>query len=139
MKTPFGETSMSDQPQTSEISNFSVLTRDFSMQETVQLSQHIIMPPASACAPMRRCTFFQTRLELQLFFQEVAGKYYAEGQRGSRYINLDVKLNGSKSVFATMDWQMLREDGSTIRAWRQSYNLMRPDGRWQILVSTMHV
>ena len=82
---------------------------------------------------------FQTRLELQLFFQEVAGKYYAEGQRGSRFVNLDIKPLGSKSVLAAMDWQMLRGDRSTIRAWRQSYNLIRPGGRWQILVSTMHV
>jgi hypothetical protein len=76
---------------------------------------------------------------LQLFFQEVAERYYAEGQRGSRYVNLEVKSIGSKSVLATMDWQMLREDGSTIRTWRQSYNLICLDGRWQILVSTIQV
>ena len=65
---------------------------------------------------------FQTRQEVREFFQGVADKYYSEGLRDSRFVNLDVKPIGSKSVLATLEWQMLRDDGSIIRTWRQSYN-----------------
>jgi hypothetical protein len=130
---------MPDQPQTSEISKFfSDYTRLFDARDGATIAMYYHAPSISMRADAS-VHIFQTRRELQLFFQEVAEKYYAEGQRGSRYINLDVKPIGSKSVLATMDWQMLRGDGSTIRTWRQSYNLIRPDGRWQILVSTIHV
>jgi hypothetical protein len=130
---------MPDQPQTSEINKFfSDYTRLFDARDGATIATYYHAPSISMRADAS-VHIFQTPLELQLFFQAVAEKYYAEGQRGSRYVNLDVKPIGSKSVLATMDWQMLREDGSTIRAWRQSYNLIRPDGRWQILVSTIHV
>jgi hypothetical protein len=33
----------------------------------------------------------------------------------------------------------LRADGSAIRGWQQSYNLVRGQASWQILVSTFHV
>jgi hypothetical protein len=39
----------------------------------------------------------------------------------------------------TVDWELLRADDSVIRKWRQSYNLVRVDGGWQILVSTFHL
>ena len=40
---------------------------------------------------------------------------------------------------STMDWEMRREDGTAIRRWRQSYNLVAVDGRWRILASTIHL
>jgi hypothetical protein len=82
---------------------------------------------------------FHSHQEVRDFFQGVADKYYAEGQRGSRFVDLDVKPMGSKSVLATLEWQMLREDGSIIRKWRQSYNLIHPADRWLILASTAHI
>jgi hypothetical protein len=130
---------MPDQSQTSEISRFfNDYTQLFDAKDGATIATYYHIPSISMRADAS-VHIFQTPLELQLFFQAVAEKYYAEGQRGSRFVKLDVKPLGSKSVLATMDWQMLREDGSTIRAWRQSYNLICPDGRWQILVSTIHV
>jgi hypothetical protein len=41
--------------------------------------------------------------------------------------------------FATLELQLKRRDGTVVREWRQSYNLIRPDDRWQIFVSTIHV
>jgi ketosteroid isomerase-like protein len=131
---------MSDQsPQTSEISKFfSDYTRPFDARDGATIATFYHAPSITMRADAS-VHVFQTRRELQEFFQGVAEKYYAEGQRCSRFVNLDVKPIGSKSVLASLEWQMLREDGSTIRTWRQSYNLIWPDGRWQILVSTIHI
>jgi len=78
--------------------------------------------------------------ELTNFFQTVADTYAREGSGSeSRRSNLRVIPLGGRSALATMDWEMLRSDGSAIRGWQQSYNLVRGQAGWQILVSTFHV
>jgi hypothetical protein len=81
----------------------------------------------------------QSRDELARFFQGVADSYYKDGYRGGSFENLQVVPIGERSALATMDWVMRRGDGSLIREWRQSYNLVRVGNGWQILVSTFHV
>ena len=81
----------------------------------------------------------QSRQELASFFQGVADTYQKDGYAGGRFEELQVSPIGGRSALATLDWVMLRRDGSFIRKWRQSYNLVRVDSGWQILVSTFHV
>jgi hypothetical protein len=45
---------------------------------------------------------------------------------------------GGRSVLGTVTWELLRDDGSVVKAWRQSYNLVRVETSWQILASTYH-
>ncbi len=81
----------------------------------------------------------QSREELALFFQGVADTYRREGFQSGGFKNLQVTPIGEKSALATLDWEMRRADGSVIRGWRQSYNVVRVPGGWQILVATFHV
>lgn len=81
----------------------------------------------------------QSRDELARFFQGVADSYLKDGYRGGNFKNLQVVPLGERSAVATMDWEMRRGDGSLIREWRQSYNVVRVGNGWQILVSTIHV
>ena len=81
----------------------------------------------------------QTKEELQAFFQKVADGYYREGFRGGPFANLEVVAIGTRSALATMDWEMLREDKTVIRRWRQSYNLLRVGAEWKILAATFHL
>ena len=81
----------------------------------------------------------QSRDELQAFFQKVADGYYREGYRGGGpFTNLDVVAIGTRSALATMDWELLREDKTVIRRWRQSYNILRVGTEWRVLASTFH-
>jgi hypothetical protein len=80
----------------------------------------------------------QTREELQAFFQKVADGYYREGFRSGPFANLEVVAIGTRSALASLDWEMLREDKTVIRRWRQSYNLLRVESEWKILASTFH-
>jgi hypothetical protein len=83
---------------------------------------------------------FQSRKELQEFFQGVGDGYDREGKLGpGRYHDLTIQPIGARSVLVTLTWQMRLIDGSVVREWRQSYNLARIDGRWQILVATFHL
>ena len=76
---------------------------------------------------------------LEKFFQRVADGYAAEGYRASRFRIVDVTPIGALSALVTLDWDLLRGDGSLIRSWRQSYNIVRTEGVWRIVVSTIHV
>ena len=81
----------------------------------------------------------QSRDDLAGFFQTVVDTYRKDGYAGGTFENLEVIPIGGRSVLASMDWVMLRSDGSIIRKWRQSYNLVRVGTGWQILVSTFHL
>lgn len=81
----------------------------------------------------------QSREELAQFFGNVVDTYQRDGYHSGRFKNLEVASIGGRSAVATMDWELLRGDGSVLRGWRQSYNLVRGEGGWRILVSTFHV
>ena len=131
---------MSDQMQiTSEASNFfGEYAKLFDARDGATIATYYNAPSISMRSD-GSVHVFQSHQEVRDFFQGVADKYYAEGQRGSRFVDLDLKLIGSKSILTTLEWQMLREDGSIIRKWRQSYNLIRPTDRWLIMASTIHI
>ena len=81
----------------------------------------------------------QSHEELARFFQGVLDTYKGQGHAGTTMHDLSVVPIGARSALATMTWKMLRADGSTIREWRQSYNVVRLTEGWRILVSTFHV
>ena len=81
----------------------------------------------------------QSRPEVERFFQAAVDAYHREGCRGIRFKDLDVVPIGGRSALGTVTWELLREDGSVLRQWRQSYNLVRVETGWQILPSTYHV
>ena len=83
---------------------------------------------------------FQSSKELQEFFQGVGAGYDKEGNLGpGRYHSLTTQPIGARSLLATLTWQMVQKDGSVVREWRQSYNLVNTDGRWQILAAMLHL
>ena len=43
---------------------------------------------------------------------------------------------GGRSALVSVSWELCREDDSIERAWRHSYNVLRTDAGWKILVST---
>lgn len=83
--------------------------------------------------------WLQSREEGERFFQAAVDAYHRDGCRGIRFKDLGVVPMGGRSVLGTVTWELLREDGSVLRHWRQSYNLVRVEAGWQILASTYHV
>lgn len=82
--------------------------------------------------------FLQSRPDLERFFRAAVDGYRRDGCRGIRYKDLEVVPMGVRGVLGTVTWELLRDDGSVLRHWRQSYNLARVGTGWQILASTYH-
>ncbi len=81
----------------------------------------------------------QAQSEVERVFEAAVAGYHREGCRGIRFKDLDVVPMGERAVLGTVTWELLREDGSVLRRWRQSYHLVRAEAGWKIFASTHHV
>jgi hypothetical protein len=94
--------------------------------------------PSIAYRGDRSIQCLESRAELERFFQAAVDSYRRDGCRGIRFTDLEVVPMGGQSVVGTVTWELVREDGSVLRHWRQSYNLARVAAGWKILASTYH-
>ena len=73
------------------------------------------------------------------YFQGIVSAYHAQGCRGCCYKDLEVVPLGSQSALVTVTWELLREDGSVLSSWRESYTLTRKNNDLRIVASVDHV
>jgi hypothetical protein len=71
-------------------------------------------------------------------YASVSIAWLAEGYARFEMENFEVLALGQDSRLVSFDWLMLSEHGELIRRWRQSYQLIRPQGAWQVFTSTFH-
>ena len=71
-------------------------------------------------------------------YASVSIAWRAEGYARFEMENFEVLALGQDSRLVSFDWLMLSEHGELIRRWRQSYQLIRPQGAWQVFTSTFH-
>jgi hypothetical protein len=71
-------------------------------------------------------------------YASVSIAWRAEGYARFEMENFEMLALGQDSRLVSFDWLMLSEHGDLIRRWRQSYQLIRPQGAWQVFTSTFH-
>lgn len=81
----------------------------------------------------------QSKGDIEDFFGKVTASCIQDGGKRGRFFDLEVVPIGSRSVLATVTWELLKADDSVLRSWRHSYNLLRTGDTWQILASTFHL
>src|SRR4051794_29352032 len=81
---------------------------------------------------------FQAKEDAVEFFTAARRKFEAEGCIRWAIDRFIVTELGVGSAAVTIDWTMLRADGSPIRGWRQTYNVIGGPNRWRVLLSTLH-
>jgi hypothetical protein len=79
-----------------------------------------------------------THADGERLYESVANSWRAEGYARFEMENFEVLPLGQDSRLVSFDWLMLSEHGELIRRWRQSYQLIRPQGAWQVFISTFH-
>lgn len=72
------------------------------------------------------------------YFQGFLDDYRARGCRQCRHRDLQVLAVGAHAAFASVTWELLREDGRTVSSWRESYNLVRRGGQLKVRASMDH-
>jgi hypothetical protein len=79
-----------------------------------------------------------TRKDVESLFAEVEETYRARGFTHGDVLSLHVELLGSNSALATVQWAYRGACEELLWKSTFSYNLYRLDGRWKILIQTMH-
>lgn len=81
---------------------------------------------------------FVVHADIGAYFQKVVDTYRSNGCRSCRYRDLEVTALGKRSVLATVTWDLLREDGTPIASWRESYNLTLGGESLRVVASVDH-
>ena len=78
------------------------------------------------------------REDVLRYYQAALDNYRRNGCRSCRWLDLEVTPMGSRSMLAAVTWELLREDGSLLSRWRQSYALSQSEAGPKIFASSMH-
>jgi len=72
------------------------------------------------------------------YFQRILDSYRQKGCRCCRHRDLRVVEAGKAAVFATVTWDLLRDDNSVLKSWRESYNLVLAGTKLKACASLDH-
>jgi hypothetical protein len=81
---------------------------------------------------------FAVHADIARYFQAVVDDYHSKGCRSCRYRDLEVVALGTRSALATVTWDLLREDGTSMVSWRESYNLTLVGELFRVVASVDH-
>ena len=72
------------------------------------------------------------------YFKSVLDEHRWRGCSGCRYAELCIYEMGGNAAVGTVSWELTGPGGNVLSGWRESYHLVREEGRWKIRVSTDH-
>jgi hypothetical protein len=79
-----------------------------------------------------------TRDDVLKYYQAALDGYREGGCVSCQWSDLELTRMGNRSALAAVSWTLLRQDGSSLAAWRQSYCLAPSLGGPKIFASAMH-
>jgi len=79
---------------------------------------------------------FRTADDISAFHGPRLDQFLKGGVTNNRVRSCDVLSLGTRSALALVNWELVRADDSVERAWRHSYNVVKTDHGWKIVVST---
>jgi hypothetical protein len=82
---------------------------------------------------------FDQRENVVEFMGAVARQYHDEGMANGVYSNIEIQMIGSACALVTVDWALMKDDGSMLRQWRNSYNVIKSGDECLFYVSTFHI
>jgi hypothetical protein len=81
----------------------------------------------------------QTAMDIASFFQTAADNYHRQGCERWSIKDFFATPLGARGAVVTVNWQPAKADGTLLRDWRTSYNLIRFGRDWKIVLATMHI
>lgn len=79
-----------------------------------------------------------SREQAERLFASMARTYVEQGCVDWRAENVALHSIGSRSALVSVDWSMLRADGSPLRTWTHSYNLIADGSQVLIVLATFN-
>jgi hypothetical protein len=117
---------------------FDRFTAAFATFEGNQVADHFATPGV-ALSRDGSIVALTTRDDVVRYYQAALDRYRREGCRSARWSRLETMSIGSQSLLATVSWELLRDDGTTVIQWRQSYVLTNIANDPKAFASAMHL
>jgi hypothetical protein len=111
--------------------------RNFDAAEWPLFASHYCQPAFSVRADGTIAVLYD-HAAVATFFARVWSSWQQEGYDRFTTSNVSVVEIGAQSMLVTLTWHLLRQDGTQIRQWGQSYQLLLENGAWKVLSSTFH-
>jgi hypothetical protein len=81
-------------------------------------------------------SLFRTAEDISNFHRPRLESFRKGGVKKPKAKDFEACSLGTHSALVSVTWEQCREDDSIERAWRHSYNAVKTDTGWKILVST---
>jgi hypothetical protein len=81
-------------------------------------------------------SLFGTAEDISTFHRPRLESFRKGGVKKPKTKDFETVSLGTQSVLVSVTWEQCREDESVERTWRHSYNTVKTDTGWKILVST---
>lgn len=81
-------------------------------------------------------SLFRAAADISAFHRPRLELFRKGGVKKPKTRDFEVLSLGTRSALVSVSWELCRDDDSLERAWRHSYNVLRTDAGWKILVST---
>ncbi|NQY21726.1 MAG: nuclear transport factor 2 family protein [Campylobacteraceae bacterium] len=86
-----------------------------------------------------KSVIMNTKRDAKIFFTRVLNTWKRDGYHKFQTKDYEIINLGEQSILVTFTWQMMNKENVIIRQWRQSYNLVKYNNQWKIIMSTFHI
>lgn len=113
---------------------FDKFVEDFeSFDGTVIASRYLA--PYTAISSDKSVSLYKEQGDIEQHFASILASYKKQNIAFCRYVKFEFSTIGTESALTTMDWNLMKKDGTTVTSWRESYLLIWTDGKWKIITS----
>lgn len=94
--------------------------------------------PYTAINSNKSVSLYKEQKDIEQYFSAILTDYQKQDVAYCTYGNFEFLPIGQKSALATMDWNMMKTDGTLVTSWQESYVLILNNAKWKIVTSIDH-
>lgn len=119
------------------ITFFDKFTIDFKSFDGAIIASRYL-PPYTAIHSNKSVSLFSEHKDITQYFSSILTAYKAQCVAYCTYSNFEHTKLEDGAVLATMDWNMMKDDGTLVAKWRESYILIFSNKVLKIVTSIDH-
>ena len=96
------------------------------------------LAPYTAISSDKSVSLYNGHKDIENYFASILADYKKQDVEYCTYNNFEFSTIGQKAALATMDWNMMKADGTLVTSWRESYILILSDNVFKIVTSIDH-
>lgn len=94
--------------------------------------------PYTAISAEKAVSFYKESKDIEQYFAALLTDYQHQNVEYCTYSDFEFSTIGKKAALATMDWNMMKKDGTVVTSWRESYVLILDNSKWKIVCAVDH-